>query len=371
MGVFLMDNVQHILNDLDDEFLDEFSQNTTAVLDDIERYLMNIHLYPSDTERMDLILQLVQQIKQNCRLTFLDPLIGYVQAFENLLTEVQEKRIFIDKLLSEFLLLVFDEIRTSCQNVAKMRTLDHALLDHLHDNINALIGTPYKQFDEELRRVIPHFISGENPDFEFSALEVREVISEEPNVFIEGDLAFFADLASTVDSRSRFWEGRSKRVLNISNQINEQLAEKVDAAQLAAAVYIHDFGMSLLEDALLFKKSKYDFLEMMLIQQHPMQGYELLRRIPSWEEAATMVRQHHERPDGKGYPNALKRDDICLGARILAVADAFCSITSKRSDREYKKSVFRAFSEINKQSGAQFDEVVVEAFNEILRSIDN
>ena len=79
-----------------------------------------------------------------------------------------------------------------------------------------------------------------------------------------------------------------------------------------------------------------------------------------------MVHQHHERFDGEGYPNAIAGADIDLGASVIAVADAFYSLTHDRSDRGFKKSLRRSITEINKCNGTQFSPVVVEAFNQFL-----
>lgn len=82
-----------------------------------------------------------------------------------------------------------------------------------------------------------------------------------------------------------------------------------------------------------------------------------------------MVLDHHESYDGTGYPNRLSGEQIHPGARILAIVDTFCSITTERSDRSYKKSLLSAISEINANIEVQFDPKLVNAFNDVVRGL--
>ena len=97
------------------------------------------------------------------------------------------------------------------------------------------------------------------------------------------------------------------------------------------------------------------------MRKHPAIGYEMLKDVKFLSTAAEIVYTHHERYDGKGYPTGLKGEDIPLGARIFAVADAFDAMTSNRPYRR-ALSVDKAREEITNNSGTQFDPGVVEAF---------
>ena len=178
-------------------------------------------------------------------------------------------------------------------------------------------------------------------------------------------LMSFKGLAEGVEGRTALWDGRSSKILYGCLLINKHLPQSmyVDELQLQAAVYMHDVFMSLLPDKILLKKSRYEAMDIMLLQQHPIQAYEMLRQMPDWQEAASMVLEHHERYDGQGYPHGVSGDGIHIGAQIIALMDAFYSMTHLRSDREYKKSVIRAVMELNSEKGVQFNPVVIEALN--------
>ncbi len=133
----------------------------------------------------------------------------------------------------------------------------------------------------------------------------------------------------------------------------------VDAISVGAL--LHDIGKSQIPAAILDKPGKLSDSEWDQIKQHPDIGYQMLRDTPGLEEVATIVRHHHERYDGGGYPAGLAGEAIPLGARIIAVSDAFDAM---RSERSYKAalSLDEAVAELRQHAGKQFDPVVVDTF---------
>jgi HD-GYP domain-containing protein (c-di-GMP phosphodiesterase class II) len=127
---------------------------------------------------------------------------------------------------------------------------------------------------------------------------------------------------------------------------------------------LHDVGKIAVPDAILRKPGKLTRDEQEIMRAHCERGYEMLCTIPFLSDASEIVRAHHERFDGKGYPRGLRGSEIPMGARIFAVADALDAITS---DRPYHHAgTFAAACEdIRRCSGSQFDPEVVEAFSKI------
>ncbi|MCH8949612.1 MAG: HD-GYP domain-containing protein, partial [Chloroflexi bacterium] len=132
---------------------------------------------------------------------------------------------------------------------------------------------------------------------------------------------------------------------------------------------LHDVGKIGVPDQILHKPGPLTPEEWDKMKRHPMIGYDMLRDISFLSEAATIVRCHHERFDGKGYPRGLAGDEIPLGARIFSAADAFDAMTS---DRTYRKALRpeAARDEIIRHSGTQFDPQVVQAFLEAYDSFE-
>ncbi len=138
--------------------------------------------------------------------------------------------------------------------------------------------------------------------------------------------------------------------------------------EFARAALLHDIGKVGIPDEILLKPGKLTPEQMAVMKTHVRIGYELLRRHERLRGPAEIVLTHHERFDGSGYPQGLKRDQIPLGARIFTIADTLDAITT---DRPYRRaaSFDDAFAEIKAQSGSQFDPQVVEAFFSIPASV--
>lgn len=149
-----------------------------------------------------------------------------------------------------------------------------------------------------------------------------------------------------------------------------KMARKLNLSQretqlIGCAAMIHDLGKLAIPRTILNKPEKLSPEEFELVKQHPIVASEIVKRIKGLEDLATIIRHHHEKWDGTGYPDRLAEGSIPLGARIICIADAFEAMTS---DRPYRKalSVERAVEELTKNAGKQFDPNLVKIFLEIL-----
>lgn len=169
-------------------------------------------------------------------------------------------------------------------------------------------------------------------------------------------------LAGIVDRRDQYTAEHSKRVAFYSDAIAAEMGLVDDEKELIElAGMVHDLGKISISDAILQKKGPLTDEEMELMKTHPDVAYNILNTLKTYKTGAVIVREHHERYDGRGYPIGLKENRIHIGARIMAVADAFDAMTS---DRPYRKSMSyeEAIDELKRNSGTQFDPAVVEAF---------
>jgi len=148
--------------------------------------------------------------------------------------------------------------------------------------------------------------------------------------------------------------------------INADAGQPVPPAQLEAAVYLHDLGMMLLPDPLWLRPGSLTDTERQALMRHPEDGAGLLARMPGWQAAAEIVAQHHEMPDGRGYPHGLKNGAIAPGAKILAIVDAFEAVMLKHRDRGLARSTLRAVAEINACEN-QFAPEFIAPFNRVMR----
>ena len=171
-------------------------------------------------------------------------------------------------------------------------------------------------------------------------------------------------LAAALDARDRDTGGHSSRVSVYTMDMARRLGIREGSAEwldIERASLLHDVGKIGVPDSILNKPGPLTAEEWQEMRKHPAIGYEMLRDVKFLAAAAEIVYSHHERYDGKGYPKGLKSDEIPLGSRIFAVADAFDAMTS---DRPYRRALDcrKAREEIVNNNGVQFDPEVVEAF---------
>jgi putative nucleotidyltransferase with HDIG domain len=169
-------------------------------------------------------------------------------------------------------------------------------------------------------------------------------------------------LASTIDLRDPFVVEHSRHVARYAALVAEQLGLSPARIHLVyQAGLIHDIGKLAIPEAILFKPGRLTADEYEVIKEHVTVGADLLDDFQSLQSVGTFVRHHHERYDGRGYPDGLKGEEIPLEARILALADA---VEAMASDRPYRpgSTVAAILKEIEHEAGAQFDPRVVSAF---------
>jgi putative nucleotidyltransferase with HDIG domain len=174
-------------------------------------------------------------------------------------------------------------------------------------------------------------------------------------------------LATALDAKNSFMCGHSERVAETALL----LAREMDLCPAMQAVihigaHLHDIGKIGVPDYVLNKPGKLTEAEFVMIRQHPEIGSNILGKIKVLRPVIDIVRHHHERCDGKGYPDGLSGSDFSIGARIVAVADAFDAMASARPYRP-ALSVGAAMTEMRRCRGSQFDPAVVDALTTLNR----
>jgi ribonuclease P protein subunit RPR2 len=170
-------------------------------------------------------------------------------------------------------------------------------------------------------------------------------------------------LANAVEARDAYTARHAERVASYGLEIARAFGIRLaDAPEIEFGFLLHDVGKVAIPDAILFKEDALTQEEFALMKRHTVVGSEILRDVEFLGDAKLVVRHHHERWDGHGYPDGLAGEEIPLAARIFAVADTLDALTT---DRPYRPAsefpVARA--EIRRGAGTQFDPAVVEAFD--------
>ncbi len=165
-----------------------------------------------------------------------------------------------------------------------------------------------------------------------------------------------------LDSKDKYTATHSDSVRRIASMLARAMGLSAkEIFDISIAASLHDIGKVRIPDSIINKPGKLDENEFMLIKRHPLISYEMIAGLSSFEEISGIVRHHHERIDGRGYPDGLSGDEIPIGAKIVAVADTYDAIVSTRSYRSALSHEY-ALGEIRRVAGTQLDEEVVNVF---------
>jgi putative nucleotidyltransferase with HDIG domain len=173
-------------------------------------------------------------------------------------------------------------------------------------------------------------------------------------------------LVAAVEAKDTYTHGHSARVAEFSVRLGQQMGlGPARLRELAQGAVLHDIGKIGTSDTVLNKPGALTPQERTWIEQHPVAGWEIVRQAPSLHRALDVVRHHHERWDGTGYPDGLAGEQIPLQARMAAVADVWDALTSERAYRPAWSSE-RAVDYLVAGTGTQFDPACVDAFLDVL-----
>ncbi len=182
------------------------------------------------------------------------------------------------------------------------------------------------------------------------------------DLHLDDPLALLRQLAADLEATDPYTHGHSRRVARYASLIARGLdLSPAEVRQIRLAAALHDIGKLHTPRAILDKPGRLTDEEFAVVKQHPGDGADMIQTVIDDRELVAIVRHHHERLDGKGYPSGLAADEIPLGARIIAVADTFDAITSRRSYRQSRPHK-AALDIMRSEAGAQLDPDAVRAF---------
>jgi putative nucleotidyltransferase with HDIG domain len=232
-----------------------------------------------------------------------------------------------------------------------------------------------REFDPELARIwLALHESGDLPAVPSVLYRKIRQTAVETLIFKAGDAEpdgsiLLELLASLIDAKDPYTGGHSRRVARLAEEVAAVMGlDEEEREHARAAGYLHDLGKLAVPSRVLRKAGVLDDIEFEQIRRHANDGAELLRDIPVLGEFVGACRYHHERWDGRGYPEGIAGDRIPRDARILAVCDAYDAMTSARAYRS-ARSHEAAIAEVREQSGNQFSPVEAEAFLSLPRRL--
>jgi len=200
------------------------------------------------------------------------------------------------------------------------------------------------------------------------AADLRETFKEERSRSQELRRSYMLTvraLASAVEARDAYTGRHAERVAAYGLRLADAYGMRLgDEPQIEFGFLLHDAGKVAVPDAILFKPGPLTAAERLVMEQHPVTGSEIVRDIDFLGAARHVIRSHHERWDGAGYPDRLRGEEIPISARVFAVADTLDALTTNRPYRR-ASTIAQARLLIMQDAGAHFDPEVVDAFREL------
>ncbi|QDX80027.1 metal-dependent phosphohydrolase [Denitratisoma sp. DHT3] len=349
----------------DQEALQEFYDALIDKTPIIERDIARLRRHPQDFAVIADLFRALHNIKGDAAICKVDVGVMIAHPIETLLARMREDTIKFSELLAEVILLALDRLELATEALVTHRSLVNLGLPELVQRLDAMSEVENDAIDRHSADLI-EAVTGFRPRQIAASIKAPAADTGSAQSEATADLNFFKQIALQLETHSPLLQGRSERLLRLARDTNGDAGFPVNPVQLDAAVYMHDVGMMFLAESVWLKMGKLSAEDLKALRDHPHFGAGLLERMPPWTEAAIMVAQHHEMPDGAGYPAGLKGADIHPGAKILAIIDAFEAVTLKHRDRGKGRSLLRAIAEIN-ACDKQFDPVWIGHFNNVIR----
>ena len=378
-----------IPEELEPEILSDLIEEINELYEASEQTLIELELKPEDNELQRALFRSVHTIKGDLGLVNFSPIIPLLQHVEDLLDFLRKGQVDYTSIMSDLVLLTMDRVKQFVESVIAegQAQYDDVLYQQLIMAIKRITPDNKAQHDKLLGEAVLLL----NPDLDQPAYGENEgeqsaeaTAAPAPQKATLGktgipkdlsaekrmDILFFREMMQTIEHRSNYWAGRGDRIAKLALYVNDVAGNPIEEDQLAVACYVHDFGMAFMPLKLLHKNDPYTDNEFNLMRSHVYKSSRLLEHLDQWDMARKIVMQHHERVDGSGYPLGLKEDDICDGAKLLAILDTFDAMTHSRA-RADKQAISKkkAVIELNRQADGKFSQTWLQYFNRAMAKV--
>jgi response regulator RpfG family c-di-GMP phosphodiesterase len=355
--------------DLEHEILHELKEEIFELYEGCLQNLVELELTPQDKEMQRALFRSVHTIKGDLGLVGFTPMIEVLQYLEDILDMLRRGEISYSNTLHDLVVRLLDTVTTfvdDCVSKGKAeynKTAIDATSEIIklvdsnksceHENlfkqaIKANSGTQALPFKTEQKQLI-----------EIARIGIPKNIAPDK----QADLLFFREIMRPIEKRAGLIEGRSDRIAGLALYINSLSSKPISEEQLAAACYIHDFGLAFVPEGILKKDGVISNTDQKLLRSHVEKSTRLLEHLPAWNEAREIIMHHHERINESGYPQGISGGNICEGAKLLAIVETYITLTLQASTDQKMLSEIDAIIMINKEYKQLFSGKWLRLFN--------
>ena len=356
------------VSDFDDEIISDLKDELDEKRQSCNDHLLTLEESPEDLETVNLLFRDVHTVKGDLGIMGISQYLPLLQAIEDVLDNLRKAQKKYTPALGDVLLLsldlTFHELKHFLKNIDDF---DQAHYNNLASMINKLSRLEGHDAEQQTLAIVQTLAPETTPAKEEDEQQTRDYFTEEE---INEEVAFFMQLSLLVDQRNPYGTGRTERLFELAMTMNQLAGNPIRSSQLQASLYLHDIGMAFVPKGMVSKASSLSQHDWTWIHNHVTTIHQLISPFEVWAEASEIILHHHERLDGTGYPSGLREEEICDGAKLLAIVDTFEAITQKRAYQDSKqRPMVRAIMEINQYAGTLYCPKWVQHFNQAVKRL--
>lgn len=367
MAVFIPEELEgEILHDLNEEIFELYEASLLN--------LVELELNPSDIEMQKALFRSVHTIKGDLGLVGFTPMIEVLQYLEDILDMLRKSEIKYSTLLHDLVVRLLDTVSSfvdECVSKGKA-TYDKQAIDTTSAIIRQFTRSSYNEHEKLLTQAIAinseacaeHTSGHANKSNSIPKTEIFKNISPAKQV----DILFFRELMRPIEKRAGLLEGRGDKIATLAHYINALSETPIEPEQLAVACYTHDFGLAFMPSDLVNKNTELSAMEQNLLRSHVYKSTRLLEQLSAWDGARKIIMHHHERQDGSGFPLGISGNDICEGAKLLAIVETYINLTTANKSNATVMSEVDAVILLNKEYKQVFSGRWLRLFNQGMTS---
>lgn len=361
----------------EDDILHDLMEEINELYEASEQTLIELEIKPEDNELQRALFRQLHTIKGDLGLVGFTPMLPLMQHVEDLLDMLRKGQIVYTSNMSDVVLLSMDKVKQFVKVCIEsgQTPYDEVLLNNVIDLIKD-ISPENTSANEVILAQASATLKGQAPTS--GAMSIDELnqasltksgIPKDLAPHLKADMLFFRDLMQPIEKRVLALQGRGDRIAQMAHLINTHAGLPIPPEQLSVACYMHDFGMAFMPPSLV-NQLELSSQEQQLMRSHVYKSARFLEHMDAWNEARKIIMQHHERCDGSGYPMGMREDDICDGAKLLAILDTYYDLQHDALGSEEENAAQkRALVAINKHYDGQFSQHWLGHFNQTLARV--